>query len=41
MRGYKGGERAKLRTLARRMRAATTRDPREVYPEMIALIDAM
>lgn len=40
VRGFKGGQRAKLRELARLMRTDDGRDPFDVYEEMLRLIDA-
>jgi len=39
MRGFKGGQRATLRELARLMQADDGRDPFEVYKEMLRLIE--
>lgn len=41
MRGYKGGQREKLRELARLMRSDGGGDPLAVYEEMERLIDSI
>ena len=41
MRGFKGGQRTKLRELARLMRTDDGRDPFDVYEEMLRLIGCM